>query len=122
MAKGTAFLRADGSGHMHLKVVISEPDPEGMVLVVSVTSVPTTRRFDQSCILEAGCHDFITRRSYVSYAHSVELNNVGILKEKFKGELISKPDATPDILERIQEGARVSRFLSRSLRKYFAYF
>lgn len=107
---------------MHLKVVISEPDPEGMVLVVSVTSAPATRRFDDSCILEAGSHEFIIRRSYVSYVHSVELNNVAILNEKFRDELVSKPDVTPDVLQRIQDGARASRFLPRALKKHFAYF
>jgi hypothetical protein len=122
MAKGTAFLRADGSGHMHLKIIISEPDPEGMVLVVSITSAPTTRRFDDSCILEPGSHEFIIHRSYVSYAHSVGLNNVSILNEKFKGELITKPDVTGDVLQCIQDGARGSRFLPRELKKYFAYF
>jgi len=46
--KKKSFLRDDESGKKHLKIVISDPDPENMVLVVSVASITDAYRHDDS--------------------------------------------------------------------------
>ena len=52
--KGQSFLRADKVGDElinHLKFVISDPDPEGYVLIVGLTTWNDNRFDDPTCIL-----------------------------------------------------------------------
>ena len=122
MGKRSTFLRKDKSRKMHLKIVISDPDPEGMVLVVSVSTIRKGVFHDPACPLHVGDHHFIKDPSYISYYYAMELSSVKILQEKFNGIIVPKDDVSVDILIRIQEGAKKSRFLPKFLRKYFDFF
>jgi len=122
MGKGFTFLRKDESRKMHLKIVISDPDPEDMVLVVSVSTIRKGVPHDTSCELHVAEHPFIKDPSYISYYYAMELSSVKILQEKFKGLIVLKEDVSVDLLKRIQEGARYSKFLPKYLRKFFDFF
>jgi len=122
MSKRSTFLREDASRKMHLKIVITDPDPDNMVLVVSVSTIYQGAFHDNSCEIFPGDHSFIKNPSYVSYQYAMELDAVKILDEKFKGYIIQKEDVSLELLERMQRGARLSKFLPVYLKKYFEYF
>lgn len=82
MGKRSTFLRKDESRKMHLKIVISDPDPEGMVLVVSVSTIREGVAPDPTCKLNVGDHGFIKVPSYISYYYAMELSSVKILRRK----------------------------------------
>ncbi len=120
--KKKSFLRSDGSGKKHLKIVISDPDAEDMVLVVSVSSITQKYRYDDSCELNAEDHPWIKHQSFIAYQHCTELNRTRILNEHFHGEIIMKEDITDELLRRIQDGAKKTKFLALKYKKYFQFF
>lgn len=122
MSKRSSFLREDASSKMHLKIVITDPDPDNIVLVVSVSTIYNGIFYDNTCELFPGDHSFIKNPSYVSYQYAMELDSVKILNEKFKGYIIQKEDISLELLHRIQRGARLSKFLPLYFKKYFDFF
>src|SRR6056297_2327314 len=120
--KKKSFLRNDDSGKKHLKIVISDPDAEDMVLVVSVSSIPQRYRHDDSCELFVGDHPWIKHPSFIAYNHCAELDRTKILSEHFSGEIILKEDISEELLLRIQEGAKRTKFLAQKYKKYFQFF
>jgi hypothetical protein len=122
MSKRSTFLRADTSTKLHLKIVITDPDPDNMVLVVSVSTIYKGVFHDSSCELVPGDHSFIKQPSFVAYQYTTALDAVNILKEKFKGLIIQKEDVSSELLSRIQSGAQLSKFLPLHFKKYFSFF
>lgn len=54
----------------HLFILLTDPFPPiDQVLMVSVCTI-RDNRFDKTCILRPGEHDFIEHESYVAYAYS----------------------------------------------------
>ena len=122
LMKGSCFWRKDDdSENTHLRIIISDSDPDGMVLLVGISSIKTGRE-DTSCILEAGDHKCIKHRSYIRYDKAIEINQKKLLSEKFKGLLIFKENFNAPLLLRIQNGAKSSLALPGKFRKYFDYF
>jgi hypothetical protein len=121
MAKGQTFLgeklpSPGGRLCRHLTIVISDCDSEGNYMAVPVTTFRKeveNLRHEQncSCILTAGEHSFITHTSWVCLSRSRMLTYREIFNGIQKGLLIRKEDIAPDVLLRIQSGARKSVFL-----------
>jgi hypothetical protein len=103
--------------------VISDPDPEGYVLIVGLTTWNDNRFDDPTCILniEDGI-EFIKHRSYIRYSSAMDMNSVELLNEKHKEKIIYKGVIPYSLLECIQQGARESTRLPVKFRKYFSYF
>jgi hypothetical protein len=120
--KKKSFLRDDASGKKHVKIVISDPDAEDMVLVVSVSSISLAYQHDTSCELSSSDHPWLKHPSFVAYIHSTELNRIKILQERFRGEIILKEDVSDELLKKIQQGARRTKFLKPKFKKYFEFF
>jgi hypothetical protein len=123
MSKGLTFWRKDEDGeNLHLRFVLSDPDVDGKVLVVHMTSSRENGREDQSCILQAGDHDCVRNRSFIRYDRAFERELMSLLIEKTNGSISVEPDLDPAILTRIQEGAKKSAALPKKFKKYFDYF
>ena len=120
MSKGLVFWRKDEDGaNRHLRFVISDPDVDGTVLTVHMTSYHGNGREDTSCILNPGDHECIRSKSYIRYDRAFEMEMIGLLIEKTNGSITMEPDLEGPVLKRIQEGARRSAALQRKFRKYF---
>jgi hypothetical protein len=120
MSKGLVFWRRDEDGEgLHLRFVISEPDVDGKVLVVHMTSFRGNGREDMSCILNPGDHECVTDKSYIRYDKAFDIELMNLLKEKMTGSIISKAELKAPVLKRIQEGAQKSAALQRKFKKYF---
>src|SRR6056297_2640774 len=109
--KKKSFLRNDDSGKKHLKIVISDPDAEDVVLVVSVSSIPQRYRHDDSCELFVGDHPWIKRPSFIACNNYTKLERTKILSENFNGDIILKEDISEELHLRIQEGAKRTKSL-----------
>lgn len=121
--KKTSFHRkSDEEKKSHVRFVISNPDPENMVLVVNMTTFRGTGREDLSCILNTEDHKRVKHKSYIFYAKAEELSTIQILKLKFEGLIDIVEDLSDEVLNRIQEGAKASDFLPEKFYKYFEYF
>jgi hypothetical protein len=107
----------------HLSIVISHPNPGGLVLTVNITHLYPEDPFqDKSCILRRGCHKNITKDSVVKYARpfQFEAKKLATLIDcdiYFPGERF-----TAKQLIEIQNGARKSEALPPWAEAYFPYF
>jgi len=52
---------------LHLFVVMNDPCPEKLCLVISISSIKPKRHFDPACVLEVGDHPFIKHPSFIMY-------------------------------------------------------
>ena len=107
MILGTAFWRKDeDSQNLHLRFIISEPNIDGLVLVVSMSTLRGNGREDTSCILDCVDHPAVKARSLIRYDKAFEINYFKLLQEKTRGDLALAPSVNLAVLKRIQEGAR----------------
>lgn len=116
MSKGKSFLSApektaSGDEKRHLRIVITNPDAEFNQVVVSVTTLKYPNVQDCSCVLKAGDHRFITHDSIVDYKRTIIMSSVEIFNGINKGILIDKQDVKPEILKRIINAAKQSRYI-----------
>lgn len=128
--KGISFLSGDNIESPfdsddisnHLRIVISDPDPEYNVLVVGVSSQKEGIFHDPACELNKGDHPFIKKPSYISYRHAQVLNYKKIIQAGLDKVIIMKENISESVLNSIQNGARETSFLKRDFKKYFEYF
>lgn len=117
--RGT-FLRTSGPPEditrKHLHVSLTNPfGPASQVLCTSIASIRSTR-YDDSCILAPGDHEFIEHHSYVVYRHSVLLENSRIESCIESGEYAAREDVSQDLLDRILDGVYASTQCPRFVR------
>jgi hypothetical protein len=133
MGKKQSFLSKDeltprGKLMRHLNIVISEQDSEGYYLIVPVTTYrdaihsPTHEQNNDSCILEAGSHSFLNRKSWVCFSRAKQMTYIEIFNGIHKGLLISKEDVQADVLRHIQDHAKTSKYLPGKFAHFEEYF
>jgi hypothetical protein len=101
----------------HLWVIISDPerDPEHVVQVnftsLDETAPPGDPYNDRSCVLTAGEHQRIIHPTCVNYA-GVQITTVSHLEwRRGKRDLTLRNPVTPQVLERIRRGAKISQHI-----------
>ncbi len=98
----------------HLCIVLNDPvgaDPQQILYVPVITA---RKKYDKTCILEVGDHEFIVHKSWVHYARAQvrtvqQLTNRGSLKEPLRD----------DVLERVCAGIFYSPLTPPWVRKFY---
>lgn len=110
-----------GLFYKHLRIVISNMADNGRALVVPISTVHSkTQLYDKSCILKKGEHSFLTEdQSYAFYARAEALSQRDLDELARYNKLIAYEDVSPELLQRLQDGARKSDQLPECLMKYF---
>ncbi|QUS39286.1 hypothetical protein RPMA_10895 [Tardiphaga alba] len=109
----------DDPDRHHLFVILTEACEQGFHLAVSLSSVKAGVKHDPTCVLDAGCHDFVTAQSFVMYGKIEKLRSAHISKcvagwtYKPRGEM---PD---EQFTRICDGVEASDFTPGWARHYF---
>ena len=129
MGKGQTYLADDETVRgvvKHLRIVLSsalKTGNEAMYLVVNVTTwYDGASDQDSSCILNRGDHPFIKHKSWVNYKNAEVLTFFEIFKKLQDGTFIRKEDLRPDVLKRVQDGAKASSEFPEDLTPFFAAF
>lgn len=119
--RGITDVSQKGSSYKHLRIVISNMADNGRALVIPISTVHSeTQRYDKSCLLLKGEHSFLTEdKSYAFYARAEALSQNDIDELVKYNKLIVYEDVSPELLQRLQEGARKSDQLPEYLMKYF---
>ena len=109
MNLGDTFLLRAPTEIRHLHVAIY--CHEGTLVLVNVT----TKRppCDDSCIVQSGEHPFLRQESIVAYRHMKVIDPVRSFYVEKQGILKLYDPVSPELLERIQRGARESAFSAR---------
>ncbi len=82
---------------------------------VNVTTIKSAP-YDNTCVLKAGCHPFITHDSYVLYSHA-RIDSEGHLKTQVDaGYMIPKEPIDEGLLKVIIQGLKDSRHTKRFLK------
>ena len=118
---GATLLMPSGADS-HLYVVLNEPKPfagygsQPCVVLVNVSTVRQGVRHDKTCVLDAGCHPFVKKDSYVVY-RSARIERVSHVQRLVQQGLF-KPH-TPfeeGLLAVIKVGLRSSPFATREFK------
>lgn len=122
---GDTFFIDSGHTGKHLFVVLNDPDTVdgyGKTLIavaVSFSTIYPNVPHDDSCILQAGDHEFITHPSFAYYRETRIIRSteyVGCIKS---GTYTPGKPVTADLLKKLQDGLLNSRFASREAQKCF---
>jgi hypothetical protein len=85
-----------------------------------LSSIKEGVRHDNACELEAGEHEFIVKRSFVSYRQPYKLSNTVIIKCVTGWLYKPKADLDEKVFERVCSGITLSRFTPRWAKTYFS--
>jgi hypothetical protein len=100
MKCGSTYLLYDDedpASKPHLHVVISDPDENDCIVLVSVTT--ERAKSDTTTRLEAGVHPFVDNPSVVGYHYSKMISRAQLNNLIEIGDAIPKPDASADIVQ-----------------------
>ena len=107
----------------HLHIVLNDPFPDATmatkVLVVSVTSIPASNKYDPSCSLFPGEHPFVVHNSYVAY-NRLDLVDPGLLESKVAAKVfVAKPLLDEKFFAYVVQGLKDSPYTSPRFLRYF---
>lgn len=125
----------------HYIVIASNTNAEGKALVVPISSVKFLdcysrykldgkfcKRYDEACVIReneitksTNGNSLITKPSFIRYDWAKEVDIAKILENKDEN-LKLKNTISPDLLKRIQDGAKISEELEPRFEKYFHLF
>lgn len=119
--RGTLFILTGRCEHLH--VVMNDPVHCGelndmSVLVVNFSTVQQGSYHDPACIVQAGCHPFITHQSYVHYRFATLLR-VPRLEAKIQiGEVRQGATLNSLIYDQVRAGFEVSDMVLPKISRY----
>jgi len=113
--KGTLLIPTGGT--KHLFIIVTDRCDEGCHLLVNLSTVKGGFH-DQTCILEPGCHRFISEKSYAVY-RLAEIQPATRLSKMVDGWVYSThDDASEDLANQIMAGVCVSPHTPRRIKNY----
>lgn len=123
LQQGATLLMPSGPGGDHLFVVLNDPKAfpgygaNAQVLLVNLSTVPRAGvHYDPTCVLQPGCHPFVTAASYIVYKSArveSEVHMAGMV-----GQGIFRPhQPMPEgIVATIRAGLTTSPFTKREFK------
>ncbi|MFA9500768.1 hypothetical protein ACERCG_10145 [Mannheimia sp. E30BD] len=79
------------NSYKHLYILLTDPCFDGetgkgdMILSVNCSSIKNEKALDETCILKAGTHEFITRNSFIFYRH-IRIDSLDEIKANIEAE------------------------------------
>lgn len=121
--KSTFWFKNEDESKAHLRFIISDPDEDDMVMVVNMTTYRNTGREDTSCLLDVNDYPYkIKEKSYIKYSKSEELNYKKLIQDNFNKQINFEKEILDNLLIKIQQGAKKSKYLPEKYKKYFNFF
>lgn len=115
------YLANRENGKEHLHFVISNPDKNGYVLLVNISTL-NEYESDKSCVLNSTDHERIKHPSIIKYAKAHSCKKEYLDSQYNHGLLIKEKPISLDVLKKIQDGAKKSDALSNKYKNFFDYF
>ncbi|NHX00348.1 hypothetical protein HAX28_11935 [Pseudomonas koreensis] len=122
--QGTLFILTGPVPHLH--VVMNDPVycgeiGEMSVLVVNISSIKPSAFFDPACVLQSGCHPFVTQDSWVVYRGATVLKVPRLEAKIAAGDVRPDHPVTQQVYNQVRLGfdasdlvaAKISRYLRR---------
>ena len=117
----------------HYIVITSSENPDGLVLVVAISSIKyradgSEKYYDKACVLNIGDivddsgRSIITKPSFIRYEYAIEMKSQDILSKQFTNQYKYKCKISEELLHRIQDGAKTSQELEPRFQRFFDFF
>lgn len=106
--KATLLIPSGPSNHLF--VILTDENPDGEHLLVSITSIPDIGHYDATCLLSAGDHPFIKHDSYVLYRKCEVQRASRISRLVDRKFYIPRDDMSEEVTNKILEGVIESDF------------
>ena len=103
----------------HLFIIMTKICSLGQHLLVSVSSIKDGVKHDPTCELEAGCHPFIVRPSFVFYARADRVRSDLLIKCVDGWLYTPKERLNDEVFARVCAGLIDSPFTPRREKAYF---
>lgn len=119
--QGTLFILTGPVQHLH--VVMNDPVHCGeinemSVLVVNFSSVQLGAFHDMACVLQSGCHPFITRESWVVYRGATVLKVPRLEAQIIAGDIRPDSPVSRLVYDQVRAGFDVSDQVSPKISRY----
>ena len=119
--QGTLFILTGPVPHLH--IVMNNPIFCGevgdmSVLVVNVSSIQEGAFHDAACVLQPGCHPFITRGSWVYYRGATVLKVPRLEAQIASGDVRPDHPVTQVVYDQVRAGFDVSDLVSPKIARY----
>lgn len=108
----------------HLYILLTDPCFDGetglsdMVMSVSCSSIKNDKPFDDTCVLKAGCHEFITKDSFIFYRH-LRIEPAEEIRANIEnGYFIQKALIDDDIYNAILQGLMTSTQIEKRYKRF----
>ncbi|MCW7488671.1 hypothetical protein [Leptospira meyeri] len=109
------------SKEKHLYCILTDPDEGNLVVIANVTKCKIDS--DTACILRKNEHPFLKKydESVLNYSEAIlaPISNIENAIKSSPENFTQAEDLSPELLQRILNGAKNTEFLPKSLRKYF---
>lgn len=119
--KSAALLVPSGPKHdpnrKHLHIVCCDPQDDGNVVIVGITTY-TNDLCDQTCILQAHEHPWLTRRSYVLYRNAEIVSAAALERSINAGDIVTRADINKQAFLRVRNGLCSSRQTKRKVKRF----
>ncbi|SRR5258708_37898817 len=122
MKLGDTFLMHTSASRFirHLYIVISDPAKNaGNFIAVNITG--DRFRTGEECVLDAGDHPWIKKKSFVAFADALEItpaHDRRLQKLIVSKKIVLQPSVSSEVLERIVTAAKVSTAIAENYKKY----
>ena len=120
--EGATLLMPSGNQGDHLFVVLNNPKtfpgygPNPCIVLVNLSTMYPEAAHDPTCILQAGCHRFVKKDSYVRY-RSARIESVTQLSAGVRQGLFRPHDpVSAEILALMRTGLHASPFTKREFK------
>lgn len=120
MKSGDTFLRparATETENPHLWIVLTDPDRDNRVLIVSLTTLREGQ--DQTVILNVGDHPFINRPSSVFYRQVEIVDSIKLEQAEKAGSIARRENCSPEVLRLIRDGVSASPHTVRLINNFY---
>lgn len=110
LSPGDSFLFKFPHDDFHLFFVVTKIVERQQYVCVMLSSWKEGSPLnDPACILEAGEHPFVTRKSYIAYKETLVIGKTELEKMFMDGRCKMRDPVGPDLLNRIKKSASASR-------------
>jgi hypothetical protein len=112
MRAGDTFLLWSQAADIHLWVIFSDTDAyPDTVLFVSLTTYTVDQ--EDACIIGAGEHKSVRHETCVAYGRTRKASSEALCSLRDCGKIIMNDPMSPEIVNRIRQGASLSRRIPR---------
>lgn len=103
----------------HLFVIVLDIDPKNNSTIIIPIDTIRGSKHDKQTTLDIGCHEFITRNSYVNYRRAKLVTTDNLQNLILQGIAKRKKPCSKELLDRIRDGILKSEFTPMEIREIY---